>query len=152
MDPIYEAYVSEVTEEHLKNLIADTIKSLQNQLKRPNIKTLKAIGKNFNHVISNSKLNEAKIDYEEAFDGEIDDDEFSPYYLAELALDSISGLKAWIKKNKENLEDFSSSSLNNKLEKFFKDFDAFAKKNGVKVKRFDYEPDVWNAFGEILGI
>jgi hypothetical protein len=97
-------------------------------------------------------ITEARVDYEEAFDADVTTDEFSGYALAELALDSIPGLRAWIKKNKENLEDFSSSPFAKKLDKFFKDFDAFAKKNGVKVKKFDYEPEVWDSFGEILGI
>lgn len=97
-------------------------------------------------------INEATVDYEEAFDGDVTTDEFSEYALAELALDSINGLAAWIKKNRENLEDFSSSPFNKKLNKFFDGFDSFAKKNKVKAKRFDYEPAVWDSFGEILGI
>ena len=97
-------------------------------------------------------INESKVDYEEAFDSEVSEDDFSGYALAELALDSINGLKKWIKDNKETLEDFSGSKFKKPMDKFLADFDKFAKKNKLKIKRFDYEQDLWDSFGEILGI
>jgi hypothetical protein len=70
-------------------------------------------------------IREANVDYEEAFYADVTTDEFSGYALAELALDSIPGLKQWIKKNRENLEDFSFTPFKKKLDKFFKRLRCF---------------------------
>lgn len=97
-------------------------------------------------------INEAKVDYSDAFEYDVTEDDFSTADLAQLALDSIKGLEKWIKDNRENLEDFSGSKFSAPLKKFFKDFDAFTKKNKLKIKKFDYEPDFWDQLGEILGL
>lgn len=97
-------------------------------------------------------VKESKIDYSASFDYDVDTDNFSGADLAELALKSIPGLKKWIKDNRENLEDFSGTPLSKKMDKFLADFDKFAKQNKVKIKRYDYEQDLWDSFGDILGI
>lgn len=46
-------------------------------------------------------ISEATVKYEDVFDYEVTADDFSARELAELALKSISGLKAWIKRIKK---------------------------------------------------